>query len=141
MYSPLVDAKEFPENVDVTLVEGAVSSEEDLHKIKMVRSAHQDPGVAGRLRGHRQRAGDAQPVRRWTPCSSAPTSKNGTLQPQIPNEVVPTLLPRRPADPRGRHGGRVRAGLPAVGGHHFPRARSELLEGRMPDLADRAKFG
>ena len=37
VYSPLVDAKEFPEDVDVTLVEGAVSSEEDLHKIKIVR--------------------------------------------------------------------------------------------------------
>jgi NAD-reducing hydrogenase small subunit len=37
VYSPLVDAKEFPENVDVTLVEGAVSSEEDLHKIKHIR--------------------------------------------------------------------------------------------------------
>ena len=35
VYSPLVDAKVFPENVDVTLVEGAVSSEEDLHKIKI----------------------------------------------------------------------------------------------------------
>jgi len=37
VYSPLVDAKVFPEGVDVTLVEGAVSSEEDLRKIKMVR--------------------------------------------------------------------------------------------------------
>ena len=37
VYSPLVDAKEFPENVDITLVEGAVSSEEDLHKIQIVR--------------------------------------------------------------------------------------------------------
>lgn len=33
VYSPLVDFKEFPPDVDVTLVEGAVSSEEDLHKI------------------------------------------------------------------------------------------------------------
>ena len=39
VYSPLVDAKEFPENVDVTLVEGAVSSEEDLEKIKGSASA------------------------------------------------------------------------------------------------------
>src|ERR1022692_4483007 len=38
VYSPLVDAKEFPEDVDVTLVEGAVSSEDDLHKIKIVRA-------------------------------------------------------------------------------------------------------
>ncbi|MGB9287045.1 MAG: hypothetical protein WCB59_23755, partial [Candidatus Sulfotelmatobacter sp.] len=37
VYSPLVDAKEFPENVDLTLVEGAVSTEEDLHKIQIVR--------------------------------------------------------------------------------------------------------
>ena len=38
VYSPLVDAKIFPENVDITLVEGAVSSEEDLHKIQTVRA-------------------------------------------------------------------------------------------------------
>ena len=38
VYSPLVDLKEFPADVDVTIVEGGVSSEEDLHKIRMVRS-------------------------------------------------------------------------------------------------------
>jgi NAD-reducing hydrogenase small subunit len=38
LYSPLVDVKEFPEQVDITLVEGAVSSEEDLHKILKVRA-------------------------------------------------------------------------------------------------------
>lgn len=37
VYGPLVDAKEFPENVDVTLVEGGVSSEEDVEKIELVR--------------------------------------------------------------------------------------------------------
>lgn len=37
VYSPLVDNKIFPEDVDITLVEGAVSNEEDLHKIRMVR--------------------------------------------------------------------------------------------------------
>ncbi len=38
VYSPLVDNKAFPKNVDVTLVEGAVSSAEDLEKIKHIRS-------------------------------------------------------------------------------------------------------
>ena len=38
VYSPLVDQKHFPEDVDVTLVEGAVSSEADLAKILMVRA-------------------------------------------------------------------------------------------------------
>ncbi len=37
VYSPLVDAKEYPTDVDFCLVEGAVSSEEDLHKIMLVR--------------------------------------------------------------------------------------------------------
>src|ERR1035438_8375449 len=35
---PLVDAQEFPEGVDVTLVEGAVSSQEDLKKLQKIRS-------------------------------------------------------------------------------------------------------
>src|SRR5271166_2097375 len=38
VYSPLVDRKDFPESVDITLVEGAVSSEEDMHKIRKVRA-------------------------------------------------------------------------------------------------------
>jgi len=38
VYSPLVDRKDFPEQVDITLVEGAVSSEDDLAKIKKVRA-------------------------------------------------------------------------------------------------------
>jgi len=38
VYSPLVDRKDFPERVDITLVEGAVSSEDDLAKIKKVRA-------------------------------------------------------------------------------------------------------
>ena len=37
LYGPLVDAQEFPENVDVTLVEGAVSSQDDLSKIQKIR--------------------------------------------------------------------------------------------------------
>jgi NAD-reducing hydrogenase small subunit len=36
-YSPLVDFKQFPEDVDITLVEGAVSTCEDLKKIKEIR--------------------------------------------------------------------------------------------------------
>jgi NAD-reducing hydrogenase small subunit len=38
VYSPIADACEFPEDVDVTLVEGAISSQEDLAKIHTIRS-------------------------------------------------------------------------------------------------------
>ena len=38
VYSPLVDLKNFPEMVDIALVEGAVSSTDDLAKIKKIRA-------------------------------------------------------------------------------------------------------
>src|SRR5215468_6991285 len=36
VYSPLADAKEFPQGVDVTLVEGAVSSDEDEKRLRLI---------------------------------------------------------------------------------------------------------
>ena len=41
MYGPLVDAQEFPEDVDVTLVEGAVSSQDDVNRIQKIRARTQ----------------------------------------------------------------------------------------------------
>jgi NAD-reducing hydrogenase small subunit len=41
VYGPLVDAQEFPEDVDVTLVEGAVSSQDDVNKIQKIRQRTQ----------------------------------------------------------------------------------------------------
>ena len=37
VYGPLVDAQEFPEDVDVTLVEGAVSTQEDVEQLQKIR--------------------------------------------------------------------------------------------------------
>ena len=37
VYSPFVDQKIFPPNVDISLVEGSVSTDADEHKIRMVR--------------------------------------------------------------------------------------------------------
>ncbi|MEM3424515.1 MAG: oxidoreductase [Thermoproteota archaeon] len=37
VYSPIADVKDFPENVDVTLVEGAVGNEEQLELLKRIR--------------------------------------------------------------------------------------------------------
>ena len=38
VYGPLVDAQAIPEGIDVALVEGAVSSQEDLKKLQQLRS-------------------------------------------------------------------------------------------------------
>lgn len=37
VYSPYVDTKEFPQNVDLTIVEGALSTDHDLSIIKKIR--------------------------------------------------------------------------------------------------------
>jgi NAD-reducing hydrogenase small subunit len=36
-YSPVLDTKEFPENVDIVLVEGAVANEDNLREIRLIR--------------------------------------------------------------------------------------------------------
>ena len=38
LYSPLVDTKVFPAHVDIALVEGSVSTDEDEHKIRLIRA-------------------------------------------------------------------------------------------------------
>ncbi|HZV26344.1 MAG TPA: F420-nonreducing hydrogenase, partial [Acidothermaceae bacterium] len=38
VYSPLVDTKVYPESVDIVLVEGAVSTDEDMERVRLVRS-------------------------------------------------------------------------------------------------------
>jgi len=36
-YSPIADVKEFPESVDITLVEGAVANEDHLRELRLIR--------------------------------------------------------------------------------------------------------
>jgi NAD-reducing hydrogenase small subunit len=92
VYSPLVDTKEYPTDVDVCLVEGAVSSEDDLHKIRLVRErtgtlvSFGDCAVTANVPGMRNPIG----VR---PLLERAYLENVTLNPRIPLEVVPALLP------------------------------------------------
>ena len=92
VYSPLIDVKVFPEDVDICLVEGAVSSEEDLHKIKMVRERTKtlisfgDCAVTANVPGMRNPIG----VR---PLLERAYLENVTINPRIPLQVVPALLP------------------------------------------------
>jgi NAD-reducing hydrogenase small subunit len=93
VYSPLVDLKEFPAGVDVTIVEGGVSSEEDLHKIRMVRSrtkllvALGDCAVTSNVPGMRNTFKVDDVMKRAY-------FENADLKQQVPSEVIPRLLPR-----------------------------------------------
>jgi NAD-reducing hydrogenase small subunit len=93
VYSPLVDMKEFPPDVDVTLVEGAVSSEEDLEKIQRIRGRTKilislgDCAVTGNVPSMRNLFG-VQPI------LERAYLENVTVNPQIPTRVIPKLLAR-----------------------------------------------
>lgn len=93
VYSPLVDRKEFPVDVDVTIVEGGVSSEEDLHKIRMVRSrtklliALGDCAVTSNVPGMRNTFKVDDVMKRAY-------FENADLKQQVPSSVIPKLLPR-----------------------------------------------
>lgn len=93
VYGPLVDVKEFPENVDVTLVEGAVSSEEDLHKIKTVRQRSRIVVALGDCAVTSNVPSMRNSYKVHTLFDRA-YIENASAQQQHPTEGVPSLLPK-----------------------------------------------
>jgi NAD-reducing hydrogenase small subunit len=96
VYCPLLDVKEFPHGVDVTLVEGAVANADHLEMIHKVRSRSRlvlsfgDCAVTGNVTALRNQLGGAEPVLRRSYIELA------TLRPQLPGEagVLPPLIDR-----------------------------------------------
>lgn len=96
VFTPLADIKMFPENVDATLVEGAVANEEHFHFIQLVRArshiviAFGDCAVTGNVTALRNPLGSALPVLERGYVELA------DVHPQIPCElgIVPRLLER-----------------------------------------------
>jgi len=91
VYGCLVDAKEFPEGVDITLVEGAVSTEDDLRKIREVRQRTRilvslgDCAVTSNVPGMRNPVGPQAVLERAY-------LENANLHQQVPTEALPALL-------------------------------------------------
>lgn len=139
VYSPLVDRKDFPEHVDVTLVEGSVSSEEDLHKIKLVR-AHTsilvslgDCAVTGNVPSLRNPVGVGPVLRRAY-------LESDLLHAQTPDQVVPKLLPFvQPVHAVVKVDLFVPGCPPSADTIFY--VLSEVLAGRTPELNDRTRFG
>jgi NAD-reducing hydrogenase small subunit len=139
VYSPLVDAKEFPPDVDVTLVEGAVSSEEDLHKIQTIRERTRilvslgDCAVTANVPGMRNPFGTKAVYDRAY-------RENVTFDPGIPNQVVPALLPTsRPVHEFVKVDVFVPGCPPSADTIYY--VVSELLAGRNPDVELKTRFG
>jgi len=91
VYSPIVDTKDYPDEVDIALVEGAVASVDDEKKIKKIRAhtkllvAMGDCAITANVPAMRNPIGPEAILDRAY-------IENASAQQQIPCVVVPQLL-------------------------------------------------
>lgn len=139
VFGPLVDAQHFPEGVDVAVIEGAVSSQDDLRLAQTIREnskfviALGDCAVTSNVPSMR---------------NSIPTTRllervyiaGADVHPGVPLENVPKLL--RAAIPLHEV---IKVDLHVPGcppsAAAIAHVLTELLDGRKPDLSAVAKFG
>jgi NAD-reducing hydrogenase small subunit len=139
VFSPLVDVKTFPDEVDVTLVEGAVASEEDREKIKKIRAHTKtlvslgDCAVTANVPSMRNSFKlDAVFDRAYR--------ENATINQQIPSVAVPKLLKRvGPVHEVVDVDVFVPGCPPSADAIYF--VLTELIAGRKPDMNQVSRFG
>jgi len=139
VYSPLVDAKEFPQDVDVTLVEGAVGNEEEEEHLRIIRDRTKilvsfgDCAVTANVVGMRNQFKVEEVLNQGY-------RETVSSEPGIPHDGIPRLLKRvRPLHEFVRVDVFL-PGCPPLSDAIFF-AVSELLDGRIPDLTGRTRFG
>lgn len=139
VYSPLVDCKVFPEGVDIALVEGAVSSAGDLHKIVLVRSRTKtlvslgDCAVTANVPSMRNPFPLGEVFKRAY-------RENVTRDSGVPAQDIPALLERvQPIHEVVPVDVYIPGCPPSADVIYY--ALSELIEGRVPELSSRTRFG
>lgn len=141
VYSPFVDIKDFPEDVDLCLIEGAVGNEDHLTMLKQVRKNSKiivslgDCAVTGNvtaLRNYIPNSIEAVLTREFV--------ENSAKQPQIPTEDVPKLLPQARALHELVDVDFFIPGCPPPA-DLINYVLGELLAGRVPSMVDKFKYG
>jgi len=140
VYSPIMDVKVFPENVDVTLVEGAVANEEQLETLRKVRERTKvlislgDCAVTGNVTGLRNTVpNSAESALRRAFVETADV--NG----QIPNEVPKLLKQTGPLHEVVKVDYYIPGCPPSADLINY--VITELLAGRTPNMENRSKYG
>ncbi|MCA9265090.1 MAG: hypothetical protein KDA60_14620 [Planctomycetales bacterium] len=139
VYSPIVDTKELPAEVDVGILEGAVSTEEDLKKARLFRERCRylislgDCAISGNVPSMRNTFDlDAVYDRAF--------SETVQAQPQRPSEGVPPLLSTvRPIHHVVSVDLYVQGCPPSADTIWY--VLTELLAGRTPDPTQFTRFG
>jgi len=139
VFGPLVDAQEWPEGTDVAVIEGAVSSQDDLH---LAREARINSKIVVAL-GDCAVTGNVPAMRNGIPTRKLLERvyvEGASARQAVPTDGVPPLLnraePLHSAIPVDVHV----PGCPPKPGAILT-VLSELLEGRVPDLGTKLRFG
>jgi NAD-reducing hydrogenase small subunit len=140
VYSPIADVKVFPENVDVTLIEGAVANEEQLDLLKQARERTKvlislgDCAVTGNVTALRNAwSNSAQLV------LERAYVENADVQQQVPTDVPELLAKVRPLHEIVKVDYFVPGCPPPADVITY--VLTELLAGRKPNMEGKSKYG
>lgn len=139
VYSPIVDNKEFPEDVDVTLVEGAISSDADVEEILNIRKKTRilisfgDCAVSANVPAMRNRFDSKEVMDRAY-------IENATNNNQIPCQNIPKLMKIARPVHEFVEVDLFLQGCPPPSEAIYS-ALSQLLAGEHPNLKGKTRFG
>jgi NAD-reducing hydrogenase small subunit len=140
VYGPLVDIKTFPENVDVTLIEGAVANEEQLELLKQARTRTKllvsmgDCAVTGNVTALRNVLveGDKAVLHRAF-------VETADANPEVPTGVPKLLKTVYPLHEVVKVDYFIPGCPPPAGNIAY--VLTELLAGRVPQMENKSKYG
>ncbi len=140
VYSPIADVKTFPENVDVTLVEGAIGDEDQIELLKKAREKTKilislgDCAVTGNVPALRNALEDSDRA-----VLQRAYVENVDVNPQIPNDVPKLLKKVRPLHEAVKIDYFIPGCPPPADIIGY--VLTELLSGRTPNMEGRSKYG
>jgi NAD-reducing hydrogenase small subunit len=140
VYSPLIDVKTFPENVDVTLIEGAVANEEQQRLLEEARAQTKilislgDCAVTGNVTALRNAWRDSDQL-----ALEKAYVENSNGKAQIPTNVPKLLKKVRPLHQLVKVDHFIPGCPPSPAIINY--VVTELLAGRTPNMEGRSKYG